>query len=90
MTYWQEYTTPFKTTCLVQPMFGKPCYKSEFKWIQTYSNRHGYCQSQTFQFFCIKKDDIDTRSFLQLSFANKGLDGFNLDNILYQKSVIYI
>ena len=31
-------------SCLV-----KQCYKSEFKWIQTYSNRLGYCWSQTFQ-----------------------------------------
>jgi hypothetical protein len=26
----------------------------------------------------IKKDEIDKRSFLKLSFANKGLDGINL------------
>jgi hypothetical protein len=30
----------------------------------------------------IKKDEIDKRSFLKLSFANKGLDGINLGNIL--------
>jgi hypothetical protein len=42
-------TTTFKTTWLVQLMFGKHCYKSEFNWIQTYSNRLGYCRSQTFQ-----------------------------------------
>jgi hypothetical protein len=43
------FTTTFKTTCLVQLMFGKQCYKFEFKWIQTYSNRLGYCRSQTYQ-----------------------------------------
>ena len=26
-----SFTTTFKTTCLVQLMFGKQCYKSEFK-----------------------------------------------------------
>ena len=36
----------------------------------------------------IKKDEIDKRSFLKLLFANKGLDGINLGNILHQKSVI--
>jgi hypothetical protein len=33
----------------------------------------------------IKKDEIDKRSFLKLSFANKGLDGINLGNILHHK-----
>ena len=32
----------------------------------------------------IKKDEIDKRSFLKLSFANKGLDGINLGNILHR------
>ena len=31
----------------------------------------------------IKKDEIDKRYFLKLSFANKGLDGINLGNILH-------
>jgi hypothetical protein len=35
----------------------------------------------------IKKDEIDKCSFLKLSFANKGLDGINLGNILHHKSV---
>ena len=43
------FTTPFKTTRFVQLMFGKPCYISEFKGIQAYRNRLGYCPSQTFQ-----------------------------------------
>jgi hypothetical protein len=30
------------------------------------------------QVVVIKKDEIDKRSFLNLSFANKGLDGINL------------
>ena len=34
-----------------------------------------------------KKDEIDKRSFLKLSFANKGLDVINLGNILHHKSV---
>jgi hypothetical protein len=34
----------------------------------------------------IKKDEIDKRSFLKLSFANKGLDCINLGNILHHKS----
>ena len=34
-----------------------------------------------------KKDEIDKRSFLKLSFANEGLDGINLGNILHHKSV---
>jgi hypothetical protein len=34
----------------------------------------------------IKKDEIDKRSFLKLSFANKGLDGINLGNVLHHKS----
>jgi len=37
----------------------------------------------------IKKDEIDKRCFLKLSFANKGLDGINLGNILHHKSVKY-
>ena len=36
----------------------------------------------------IKKDEIDKRSFLKLLFANKGLDGINLGNILHHKSGI--
>ena len=35
----------------------------------------------------IKKVEIDKRSFLKLSFANKALDGINLGNILHKKSV---
>jgi len=35
----------------------------------------------------IKKDEIDKRSFLKLSFANKGLDDINLGNILHHTSV---
>jgi len=35
----------------------------------------------------IKKDEINKRSFLKLSFANKGLDGINLGNILHHKSI---
>jgi hypothetical protein len=31
--------------------------------------------------------EIDKRSFLKLSFANKGIDGINLGNILHHKSV---
>ena len=34
----------------------------------------------------IKKDEIDKRSFLKLSFANKGLHCINLGNILHHKS----
>ena len=37
----------------------------------------------------IKKDGIDKRSSLKLSFANKGLDGINLGNILHYKPVKY-
>ena len=36
----------------------------------------------------IQKDEIDKRSFLKLSFVNKGLEGINLGNILYNKSII--
>jgi hypothetical protein len=81
------FTNPFKTTYLVQLMFGKPIYKSEFKWIQTYSNRLGYCRSQIVKPVVIKKDDIDKRSFLKLSFANEDLDAINLSIILHHKSV---
>ena len=35
----------------------------------------------------IKKDEINKRSFLKLSFANKGIDAINLGNILHHKSV---
>lgn len=35
----------------------------------------------------IKKVEIDKRSFLKLSFANKGLDGINLGNILHHSTV---
>ena len=35
----------------------------------------------------IKKDEMDKRFFLKLSFANKGLDGINLGNILHHKLV---
>jgi hypothetical protein len=37
----------------------------------------------------IKKDEIDKRSFLKLSFANKGLGDIILGNILHHKSVKY-
>jgi hypothetical protein len=68
-------------------MSGNPCFTSEFKWMQTYNNRLGYCRSQAFQTIGIKRGEIDKRSFLKLSFANRGLDGINLDNILLHKSV---
>ena len=42
-----------------------------------------------FKPFGIKKDEIDKRSFLKLSFANKSLDDINLGNILHHKSVKY-
>ena len=72
----------------VQLMFGKPIYKSEFKWIKTYSNRLGYCRSQiVLKPVGIKKDEIDKRSFMKLSFANKGIDAINVSNILHHKSV---
>ena len=35
----------------------------------------------------IKKDEIEKRSYLNLSFANKSRDGINLGNILHHKSV---
>jgi hypothetical protein len=35
----------------------------------------------------IKKDEIDKSSFLKLSFANKGIDGLHVGNILHHKSV---
>jgi hypothetical protein len=35
----------------------------------------------------IKKDEIVKRPFLELSFANKGLDDIYLGNILHHKSV---
>jgi hypothetical protein len=35
----------------------------------------------------IQKDEIDKHYFLKLLFANKGLDGINLGNILHHKSV---
>ena len=37
----------------------------------------------------IMKDEMDTRSFLQLSFVNKGSDAINICNILHHKSVKY-
>ena len=44
-----KFTTPLKTTLLVQLMFGKPRYKSEFKSIQAYRHCFGYCTSRPFQ-----------------------------------------
>ena len=46
---------------------------TEFNYVQTYSSRHVYCQSQVHK----------------LLFANKGLEAINLTNILHQKSVKY-
>jgi hypothetical protein len=40
-----------------------------------------------FKHVSIKKVEIDKRSFRKLSFANKGLDGINLGNILHHNSV---
>jgi hypothetical protein len=37
----------------------------------------------------IKTDEIDKRSILKFSFANKGIDAINLDNIPHHKSVKY-
>ena len=37
----------------------------------------------------IQKDEIEKRSFLKLSFVNKGLEGIHLGNILYNKSIKY-
>jgi hypothetical protein len=36
-----------------------------------------------------KQDEIEKRSFLKLSFANKGLDPINLGNVIHHKSVKY-
>ena len=47
-----------------------------------------YCQSDLWvKPVGIQKDEIGKRSFLKLSFANKGLDAFSLGNILNHKSV---
>jgi hypothetical protein len=43
-------------------------------------------QDKLFKPVGIKRDEIDKRSFLKLSFANKGLDAINLGNILHHKS----
>jgi hypothetical protein len=47
----------------------------------------GYYQSQTFQSFDIKEDEIDKRSFLKLFFFNKDSYFINLVNIISHKSV---
>jgi hypothetical protein len=39
--------------------------------------------------FSFKKNEINKRSFLKLSFVNKGLDAINLGNIIHHKSVKY-
>lgn len=72
------FTTSFYTTFPVQLMFGKQRCKYEFKWIQSYSNCLGYWRHILYKPVVIKKDEINKRSFLNLSFANKGLDGINL------------
>ena len=67
-------------------MFGKQCYKSEFKWIQITAIVLDIAGHRLYKPVGIKKDEIDKRSFLKLSFANKGLGGNNLGNILHHKS----
>ena len=77
------FTTPFETTFLVQVMFGKPCCQYEFKFTAIVLN---IARHKLFKPVGIKRDEIDKRSFLKLSFANKGLDAINLGNILHHKS----
>ena len=81
------FATPFKPTSLVQLMFGKPVYKYEFKWIQIAAIALDISGHRRFKPVGIKKDEIDKRFFLRLSFANKGIDATNLCKILLHKSV---
>ena len=72
------FITPFKT---VQFMFRNYCYRLLFKPTQTYSYHFRILQVTDFS----GKDEKEKRSFRKLSFANKGIDGVNLGNILHNK-----
>ena len=48
-----------------------------------------YCRSVFSNLLSFKKNEINKRSFLKLSFANKGLDAINLGNVIHHKSVKY-
>ena len=67
-------------------MFGKPCYQYEFKFTAIILD---IARHKLFKPVGIKRDEIDQRSFLKLSFANKGRDAINLGNILHHKSEKY-
>ena len=58
--------------------------ESQFKYVQTFSNHHVYCQSQVFKPFTFEPKKW---SFLKLSFANNGLGAINFCNNLHQNSV---
>ena len=78
---------PPPTVCIVFHSANRHSYKSEFQRIRAYGGRLGCGPSQTFQICWIKKDETEKRSFLKISFANKGLDAINIGKILYHKSV---
>jgi hypothetical protein len=48
-----------------------------------------YCRSVFSNLLSFKKNEINKRSFLKLSFAKKGLDAINLGNVIHHKSVKY-
>ena len=63
-----KFTTPLKTTLLVQLMFGKPRYKSQFKSIQAYRHCLGYCTSRPFQ-TCWNYEEWNRQTLFSLTFV---------------------
>ena len=79
--HFQNYM-PCTTQCLVNNVTNSN--SNEYKLTAIFMDIAGH---RHFKTVVIKKDEIDKRSFLKLSFANKSFDGINLDNILHHKSV---
>jgi hypothetical protein len=82
-------TAPFKTTCLVKLMLGNNVTNANPNEYKLTAIVLDIADHWLFKAVGIQKDEIDKRSFLKLSFVNKGLEGIHLGNILYNKSIKY-
>jgi hypothetical protein len=81
-------TIPFKTTCLAQLMLGNNVTNPNLNEYKLTAIVLDIGDHRFFKPVGIQKDEIDKRSFLKLSFVNKGIEGINLGNILHNKSSI--
>jgi hypothetical protein len=70
-------------------VFGKPPYSPNSKEYKLTANGLILPVTVFSNLLSFKKNEINKRSFLKLSFVNKDLDAINLGNVIHHKSVKY-